>query len=147
MSTFTLATLKSAVVACAIEQRFASLIDTGIHVEDQKSFVKALRKAYPDKKWDLRSYDGWMRLARWVEIDDLQAWEDHNAKRTAKANADEPKLSELRSNVLKHYECINTKALKQRLDEWAIPYGKLNAKASWQALWTGCQEAQAAQAA
>lgn len=138
MSQFTLATLKSAVVTAAISMKHQALIDTKIEIVDRKSFVKALRKAYPDKKWDFRTYTDWMNIAEWVGIPNFDEWKAHVEGRKAGKPA-EAKLKDLKQRVYNHYQVSDTKALKAKLVEWQVPFDKLTTKAAWQKLWDDVQ--------
>lgn len=123
---YTLATLKSAVVDAAI----ASDKQWTTNVIDRKSFDKAVRKSFPNSGIDLRTYRSWLIVANNLGVD-VTGWED---ARTSKTDVG-PKLSELKANVLAHYQVADTKALKKKLSEWEVPFTNLRYKQSWQKLW------------
>lgn len=122
---YTLATLKSAVVDAAI----ASDKQWTAAVIDRKSFIKAVKKSFPNDKNDARTRGYWLGFATYFGIDN-QPWKDAKA-----SQATGIKLKDLKQEVYAHYQVADTKTLKVKLTEWKIPFGKLTLKASWQQLW------------
>jgi hypothetical protein len=129
---FNLKSLKQAVVEAAIASDNAGFEN----VTDSKSLIKAVKTKWPADKNDARTYAYWLGLATYFGIDNSE-WKEARANK--KQLVEGPKLKELKTLVLTHYQCINSKALKQKLDEWQVPYGNLRCKASWLKLWEEVQ--------
>ncbi|UJB69193.1 hypothetical protein HRE53_22845 [Acaryochloris sp. 'Moss Beach'] len=131
---YTLSTLKATVVDAAI----ASDKQWTAKVCDRKSFDKAAKASFPNSNIDFRGYHSWLIVAQNMGVD-TTPWQQ--PKTTGM------KLSELKIQVYAHYQVSDTKALKIKLDEWGILFGKLTFKASWQQLWDEVQNTPAQMAA
>lgn len=124
---YTLSTLKSAVLAAATASSKPGF-------EGEFSTSKELRKAvatkWPDDTNDARTRGYWLGLATYFDIDN-QPWKDAKATKT--------KLSDIKAEVLAHYEVSDTKALKAKLKDWGISHDKLSTRKAWEELLTGCK--------
>lgn len=132
MSTYTLATLKSAVVEAAI----ASDQTAFANVSDRKSFIKAVKTCWTTDKFDFRQWKSWNGFATYLGID-CTPWQQAKATKDAAKNS--PKLKDLKAYVLSHYEAADTKTLKKKLIEWGIPFSDLRLTQSWSKLWDEVQ--------
>ena len=124
---YTLSTLKSAVLAAATASSKPGF-------EGEFSTSQQLRKAvvakWPADTNDARTRGYWLGLATYFDIDN-QPWKNTKATKT--------KLSDIKAEVLAHYEVSNTKALKAKLKDWGIPHDKLNTRQAWEDLLEGCK--------
>lgn len=130
---YTLSTLKSAVLD-------AATTSSKLGFEGEFSTPQQLRKAvvakWPDDTNDARTRGYWLGLATYFDIDN-QPWKDAKASKT--------KLTDIKTQVLAHYEVSDTKALKAKLKDWGISHDKLSTRKAWEELLAGCKASQKGQ--
>ncbi|WP_299486525.1 hypothetical protein [Acaryochloris sp. IP29b_bin.137] len=124
---YTLSTLKGAVLAAATASSKPGF-------EGEFTTSQQLRKAvatqWPDDTNDARTRGYWLGLATYFGIDN-QPWKDAKTTKT--------KLTDIKTEVLAHYEVSDTKALKAKLKDWGILHGKLTTRQAWEELLAGCK--------
>lgn len=127
---YTLSTLKSAVLAAATASS-----KPGFECEfaTSQELRKVVAAKWPTDTNDARTRSYWLGLATYFDIDN-QPWKDAKTTKT--------KLSDIKAEVLAHYEVSDTKALKVKLKSWGISHDKLSTRQAWEVLLEGCKASQ-----
>ncbi len=125
-----LSEIKQAVIAAFAQQHQVSVTTTA-------ELKQAAKQLWPEQTYNFRKAQTWLNFAEplGVDIGDYSAPTQKHGR----------KLSDIKAEVLAHYEVTNTKDLKAKLKDWGIPHDKLSTRKAWEDLLEGCKASQKGQ--
>lgn len=125
-----LSTIKQAVITAFAQQHNVSVTNTA-------ELKQAAKQLWPEQTYNFRKAQIWLNFAKDLQVD--------IGDYVAPSTRDDRKLSDIKTEVLAHYEVNDTKELKAKLNDWGISHGKLSTRQAWEELLEGCKASQKGQ--
>lgn len=125
-----LSEIKQAVIVAFAKQHQVSVTNTA-------ELKQAAKQLWPEQTYNFRKAQIWLNFAKDLQID--------TGEYSAPTPKHDRKLSDIKTEVLAHYEVSDTKALKAKLKDWGISHDKLSTRQAWKELLEGCKASQKGQ--
>lgn len=115
-----LSQIKQAVITAFAKQRNVSVTTTA-------ELKQAAKQLWPEQTYNFQKAQIWLNFAENLQVD--------IGDYVAPTPKHDRKLSDIKTEVLAHYEAADTKALKAKLKDWGISHDKLSTRKALESTW------------
>ena len=120
-----LSQIKQAVITAFAQQHNVSVTTTA-------ELKQAAKQLWPEQTYNFRKAQIWLNFAENLQVD--------IGDYVAPTPKHDRKLTDIKTEVLAHYEVTDTKALKAKLKDWGISHNMLSTRQAWEELLEGCKQ-------